>query len=434
MGSDWGEHSLLTASIFGLGVDSNEMHPLDLVISTSDQHPLDAILLGQIVAGRYEIIEMLARGGRGRVYRGRQVSLNRPVALKILPGASEDRHIHHKRFLREASTCALLRHPNTITIYDYGELKIGGVELLFIAMEYIEGRSLAEVLAAEGRLSMDRALRIAWEIARALRSAHRAGVIHRDLKPANVMVTDTPDGEQIKVVDFGIAKLTQDGAEAITLDDRVVGSPQYMAPEQVLDGEVSPRSDIYSLGVMLYELLSGEAPFAGRGATQTMMAQIHQLPPALDVPGLPAAVAALVMRCLEKDPRRRFNDTAALMLALRELDWAEDDEPMETSESTMWDLPRPPVDLLEDSFGDEPERTGDTEHSGMFHADDLTVPRITSIERTESLEPEQTEIRPRTPPAEEGTPGHYRRMLMGAMFLNAMLLAFVILLLLTRGV
>ena len=406
------------------------MHPLDLVISTSDRHPLDTLLLGTVVAGRYKVIELLARGSRGRVYRGEQVSLSRPVALKILPGASEDRHIHHKRFLREASTCALLRHPNTITIYDYGELKVSGVDLLFIAMEFIEGHSLAELLVKEQRLSMDRALRITWEIARALRSAHRAGVIHRDLKPANVLVTDTPEGELIKVVDFGIAKITLDGAESITLDDRVVGSPQYMAPEQVLDGEVSPRSDIYALGVLLYELLSGTVPFPGRGATQTMMAQIHQPPPSLDVPGLPAAVSGLVMRCLEKDPRRRFNDTAELMVALRELEWA-DDEPMETSESTMWDLPRPPVDLLEDSADFANEQTGDTEHSGMFRAEDLTVPRIRPVEHTES---ELTEISAREPVAEEGTPGHYRRMLMGAMLLNAILLAFVILLLLTRGI
>ena len=389
------------------------MHPLDLVISSSDHHPLDAALLGQVVAERYEVVSLIAKGARGRVYQGRQLSLNRPVALKILPGASEDQHTHHKRFLREASTCALLHHPNTTTIYDYGALTINGVSLLFIAMEFIEGRSLAEVLRAEKRLSQDRALRIAWEIARALRSAHRAGIIHRDLKPANVMVTDTPDGELIKVVDFGIAKLIEDGTEAITLDDRVVGSPQYMAPEQVLDNEVSPRSDIYSLGVLLYELLSGAVPFPGRGATQTMMAQIHQPPPPLEVPGLPPEVSALVMRCLEKDPRRRFNDTAALMIALRDLDWAED--PLETSESTMWDLP-PPVDLLDDDgLAQANEQTPEL-------SDDPAQERTEILPRARSAEPEATTL------------GHYRRMLMGAMFLNAILLALLILLLLTRSV
>ena len=400
------------------------MHPLDLVISTSDRHPLDAMLIGHLIADRYEITGLIARGGRGRVYRARQVSLNRSVAVKILPGAVEDAHVHHKRFLREAATCALLRHPNTTTIYDYGELSLGGTTLLFIAMEYIEGRTLDAILKEEGRLSLDRALRITWEIARALRSAHRAGVIHRDLKPANVMVSDTADGEQIKVVDFGVAKLTHDGTEAITLDDRVVGSPQYMAPEQVLDNEVSPRSDIYSLGVLLYELLSGQVPFPGRGATQTMMAQIHQQPPPLEVPGLPPAVAALVMRCLEKDPRRRFNDTAELMLALREVYWT-DDEPLETNESTMWEVASPPVDLYAHQ-----ECTADTEHSGAF---ERTVPRAEFLEKTEPLE--------RTMPLEPtaliepvSSSGYYRRMLIGAMMLNAILLAFVILLLMTRTV
>lgn len=418
------------------------MHPLDLVISTADQHPLDVMLIGQIIAERYEIIDLIAKGGRGRVYRGRQLSLNRPIALKILPGVREDAHIHHKRFLREAATCAVLRHPNTTTIYDYGELKIGGVELLFIAMEFIEGRSLAEILKSEGRLNMDRALRIIWEISRALRSAHRAGVIHRDLKPANVMVTDTPDGEQIKVVDFGVAKLTDNTTEAITLDDRVVGSPQYMAPEQVLDNEASPRSDIYSLGVLLYELLSGEVPFPGRGATQTMMAQIHQPPPPLDVPGLPPAVVTLVMRCLEKEPRRRYNDTAELMFALRELDWP--DEPMETSESTMWDIPSSPVDLntghhrrqrLDEQHLDEyTEGSENSEHTESF---ERTVPRFEispPLENTGSLEHTEIMPRPEREAEREGALGYYRRMLMGAMAVNAMLLAFVILLLLTRGI
>lgn len=393
------------------------MHPLDLVISASDHHPLDAALLGQVVADRYEVISLIAKGARGRVYQGRQLSLNRPVALKILPGASEDQHIHHKRFLREASTCALLHHPNTTTIYDYGALTVNGVSLLFIAMEFIEGRSLEALLRAEKRLSQDRALRIAWEIARALRSAHRAGIIHRDLKPANVMVTDTPEGEDIKVVDFGIAKLIQDGTEAITLDDRVVGSPQYMAPEQVLDNEVSPRSDIYSLGVLLYELLSGSVPFPGRGATQTMMAQIHQPPPPLEVPGLPPEVNALVMRCLEKDPRRRFNDTAALMVALRDLDWAED--PQETSECTMWDLP-PPVDLLDD------ERSALT--------DEATASLAPGHRADPSLE--RTEVLPRATPEAPSRAllDRYKSLLIGAMCLNAVLLALLILLLLTRSV
>jgi len=214
-----------------------------------------------------------------------------------------------------------------------------------------------------------------------------------------------------------------------------------MAPEQVLDNEVSPRSDIYSLGVLMYELLSGQVPFPGRGATQTMMAQIHQPPPPLEVPGLPPEVVALVMRCLEKEPRRRFNDTAELMVALRELDWP--DEPMETNESTMWDVPRPPLDLLGDR--EDRELTGDTEHSGAFNEVERTIPRIEPMERTEPLgrpgsseemrSMEQTQIRQSPIGAiGESTSGYYRRMLMGAMLMNAVLLAFVILLLLTRGI
>ena len=309
---------------------------------------LDQLLIGNTIAERYTVTGLLARGGMGRVYHARQLSLDRPVVLKVLPGArdAEDRPAHQRRFMREAATCARLEHPNTVTIHDYGELALPehGLNLFYIAMEHVSGRSLADVIAQEGPLSLERSLRIIWEIARALREAHRKGVIHRDLKPSNVMLHNTLEGEGIKVLDFGIAKLMEEpeSDEPITLDNRIVGSPRYMAPEQILDGAVSPRSDIYSLGIMLYEMLSGSVPFSKGGATQTMMAHVHQPVPPLRDRGLDlsAEAEALVMRCLAKNPADRFVDIEALFAEIRRLDWGAES----TAENTIWSLRLSPLE------------------------------------------------------------------------------------------
>lgn len=303
---------------------------------------LDRILIGNTIAERYAVTGLIARGGMGRVYRARQISLDRPVVLKVLPGAreAEDRPSYQRRFMREAATCARLEHPNTVTIYDYGELDLpdDNLHLFYIAMEHIDGASLADTLRDEGPLGLERALRIVWEVARALREAHRKGVVHRDLKPANVMLHETLEGEGVKVLDFGIAKLMEepDTEEPITLDNRIVGSPRYMAPEQILDNHVSPQSDIYALGIMLYEMLCGEVPFARGGATQTMMAQVHQPVPSLRARGVDISeeAEAFVMRCLSKKPEDRFDDVEALFAAIRRLDW----DGSETSENTIWTL------------------------------------------------------------------------------------------------
>ncbi|MEL6342819.1 MAG: serine/threonine-protein kinase [Myxococcota bacterium] len=306
-------------------------------------NPLDRLLIGQVIAERYLVTGLLAKGGMGRVYLGRQLSLDRPVVLKVLPGARdpEGRPAHQKRFMREASTCARLEHPNTVTIYDYGELDVdqGRIHLFYIAMEYVPGRSLSDVLKAEGRLSLERSLRLTWEIGRALREAHDKGVIHRDLKPSNVMVYEGVEGESIKVLDFGIAKvLEQTDNEAITLDNRIVGSPRYMAPEQILENHASPRSDIYSLGVLLYELLCGQVPFSRGGATQTMMAQVHQPVPAMATHGVsvPESVEKLVLQCLAKHPEERFENIGALFSEIRQLEWLSDTNT--TEENTVWTL------------------------------------------------------------------------------------------------
>lgn len=319
------------------------MAGLETNTDTTSVNPLDRLLIGQVIAERYLITGLLAKGGMGRVYLGRQISLDRPVVLKVLPGAKdpEDRPAHQRRFMREAATCARLEHPNTVTIYDYGELDVDQdrVHLFYIAMEYVPGRSLAEVLKAEGRLPLERALRLVWEVGRALREAHDKGVIHRDLKPSNVMVYETVEGESIKVLDFGIAKvLEQSDSEAITLDNRIVGSPRYMAPEQILENQASPRSDIYSLGILLYELLCGTVPFSRGGATQTMMAQVHQDVPAMATHGVPVpeSVELLVMRCLAKRPEERFQDVGHFFNEVRQLEWLADAST--TEESTVWTL------------------------------------------------------------------------------------------------
>ena len=323
------------------------MNPPEKSGTGPPQNRIDRALIGLVIAERYRVEQLLTKGGMGRVYLGSQLTLRRPVVLKVLPGArdEEDRPAHQRRFMREAATCARLEHPNTVTIFDYGEMTLedeGGLHLNYIVMERVPGISLATVLKEEGALDIERSLHIIWEVARALREAHRKGVIHRDLKPANVMVHTTPEGQAVKVLDFGIAKVLGEPPTEppITLDNRIVGSPRYMAPELILDNDASPSSDIYALGVMMYELLCGVAPFNAGGATQTMMAQIHQpVPPVRDHGvDLPPDVEAILMRCLAKEVRYRYPDVEELFRDIRMLGWLEDSP---TSENTMWNLRAP---------------------------------------------------------------------------------------------
>ncbi|WP_437792429.1 protein kinase domain-containing protein [Sorangium sp. So ce693] len=277
-------------------------------------------LLGRVINGRFKIVSVIARGGMGKVYRAEQAPLGRICALKVLSPKYEGDHDpeFHRRFFLEASIAAKLTHPNTVTVFDYGQ---SDDDIYYIAMEYIEGKTLHRVLREEGPFSEARAAHIARQICRSLREAHGLGVVHRDLKPGNVLLVDHEDEhDHVKVLDFGLVKDTQSG-EDLTQQGLFMGSPKYMAPEQITGNDVSARTDIYALGVMMYEMLSGQVPFDKGASVGTLMSHVHdQLPPMqAHNPQLSISqtMEGIVYRCLEKDPAHRFSSMNELVTALK---------------------------------------------------------------------------------------------------------------------
>ena len=280
-------------------------------------------LIGRVLNGRFRIVEPLGSGGMGKVYKANQSPLDRVVALKILnPNfPAEKDPAFKRRFFLEASLTAKLRHPNTVTVIDYGQTDDG---IFFIAMEYLEGQTLAEVLAQEKTLNWMRVLDIGQQVCRSLREAHKLGVIHRDLKPANVMLLNEADQDMVKVLDFGLVKsflgeLTP-GDPEVTQNGVFLGSPQYMAPEQARN-VADPRSDVYSLGILMYQMLTGRPPFLGKDYLEVIFLHMKEPPkrlrdarPGLDVP---PEVEAVLLKCLEKDPLARFQSMDELLESIR---------------------------------------------------------------------------------------------------------------------
>src|SRR5712691_7817671 len=246
------------------------------------------------VAGRYSLERELGRGGMGVVYLAREVRLDRPVAIKLLPPSkASDPHLR-ERFLREARTAAKLSHPNVISIHAVEE--IGG--FVFFAMAYIEGETLTERVRRRGPLAPSEASRVLRDVAWALAYAHGQGVIHRDVKPDNILLES---GGRVLVADFGIAGVVA-GAGAIASGE-VIGTPEFMSPEQALGEVVDARSDLYSLGLVGFFALSGTLPFEGEQATEVLAKQVTEpAPPLASVaPGVPRRIAQAIDRCLSKD-------------------------------------------------------------------------------------------------------------------------------------
>jgi eukaryotic-like serine/threonine-protein kinase len=298
----------------------------DAPVPTSKPRPSQSgpdPLLGRVINDRFKIVAMVARGGMGKVYRAEQAPLGREVALKVLnPNYNGDQDPEfHKRFFLEASICSKLTHPNTVTIFDYGRTDD---DVYFIAMELLEGRTLHRALREEGPFPPGRALHIARQIARSLREAHGMGVVHRDLKPANVyLVKHGDETDFVKVLDFGLVKNVADTGEDLTQTGLFMGSPKYMAPEQIRGERTDARSDVYALGVILYEMLTGKVPFDRSSSVNILMAHVHEPPQPFAVinpnVSVPASLEAVVMKALGKTPEERWDSMDELLVALKNL-------------------------------------------------------------------------------------------------------------------
>jgi serine/threonine protein kinase len=309
-----------------------------------------------VIAGRYVLGSVIGQGAMAEVYEGEDQLLNRPVAVKLMLASLADQPDSRLRFEDEARVAARLTDPNVVAVYDTGE----HAGRPFIVMELLPGRTLHDELG-EGRMSEERAVAVITQVLGALRAAHDAGVIHRDVKPANILLTDSGDA---KVADFGIAKGA--GSSSLTATGLVLGTPSYLAPECVTGSAATIESDLYAVGVILYEALAGRAPFAAA----TPLAVCHavcteEAPPLRDLrPDVSAPLAAVVTRAMIKDPRNRYHSANEM---LRGLDLA--------TEAV-------PVFLDERALGSEPEPTIEAPVVMPLAAGDALLPRVDATRRS----------------------------------------------------
>ena len=266
-----------------------------------------------IVNDRYEIGKRIGRGGMAEIFQARDILLDRPVAMKVLFPEFATDPAFVERFRREAQAAANLNHPNIVAVYDWGKVN----NTYYIAMEYVNGRTLADILKQNGTLTPMQVCDVMSEVASALISAHQNGVIHRDIKPGNILVSTTG---QVKVADFGIARALGAGVEqGLTQTGAVMGTATYFSPEQAQGVSTDQRSDIYSLGIVMYEMLSGVPPFTGENAVAIAYKQVHEHAMPLDqrLASVPSEVAAVVAKCMEKSPDDRYSSAEEVRDELR---------------------------------------------------------------------------------------------------------------------
>jgi serine/threonine-protein kinase len=291
--------------------DSTTLCPADGAALETTGDPL----LGETLAGKYRVDERLSVGGMGAVYRGTHILMGKTVAIKVLrPSLAADEKIV-ARFSREARAASRISHPHALSVTDFGEDEAG---VVFLVMEFLNGRTLKEVIRQDGPLPLSRAVEIMRQVGSALDAAHAVGVVHRDLKSDNIMLINASGTDYAKVLDFGIAKIQeptpQDGE--LTSPDLIIGTPQYMSPEQCSQSEqIDARSDVYSLGIILFEMLVGHVPFVGESPTAIMLKHLQQPPPSVldERQDLPDGVETVVAKALAKQRENRYQ-TAGQMV------------------------------------------------------------------------------------------------------------------------
>jgi len=292
----------------------------DLRPAPSNLHSTSQSWLGRVIADRYRLMSLLGEGGMGSVYKAEHVRMGKALAVKVLRGAFAGDEAAVARFRSEAQIVSRLSHPHTIAVFDFGEID-GGEGGFYLAMEYVPGKDLASVLREQRRLPEGRAVHIADQLLGSLGEAHEAGIVHRDIKPANVMLLQTrTEGDFVKVLDFGIAKLRDaagDGSE--TSSGAIIGTPNYLSPEQARGEVLDARADLYSVGAVLYELVSGRPPFVASNPMAVVSAHLTQKPTPLQelAPGVSPGFAAVVHQALEKRPDDRFQTADEMRVALQ---------------------------------------------------------------------------------------------------------------------
>jgi eukaryotic-like serine/threonine-protein kinase len=275
-------------------------------------------LIGHMLADKYHIIETLGEGASGTVYKAKRAIIGDHVAVKTLRPELVPDPVAMERFRREAQASGRIRHPNAIAIYDFGAVG----RTAYLVMEMLTGRTLREVLRVEGALSIKRTVNIFLQVCGAVQRAHRAGVIHRDLKPENIMLEEFEGwGETVKVIDFGLAKLRVGGQllKSLTEKGRVAGTPYYMSPEQWQDRQLDDRADVYALGVMLYEALTGKVPFDATSIIELARLHVQQHPvsPQKMRPALDPSLEKIILKAMAKKREERYQSAMELALELR---------------------------------------------------------------------------------------------------------------------
>ncbi|MET9019393.1 Stk1 family PASTA domain-containing Ser/Thr kinase [Actinopolymorpha sp. NPDC004070] len=317
----------------------------------------------RFLGGRYELGDVLGHGGMAEVRIGVDRRLGRTVAVKTLrPDLATD-PVFQARFRREAQSAAALNQPTIVAVYDTGEEKVDGISVPYIVMEYVEGRTLRDVLREGRRILPERALEITADVLEALEYSHRAGIVHRDIKPGNVMLT--PNGD-VKVMDFGIARAVADASATMTQTAAVIGTAQYLSPEQARGESVDARSDIYSTGCLLYELLTGRPPFVGDSPVSVAYQHVREepRPPSMLDPEVPPIADAITLKALQKKPHDRYQSAAEMRQDIeRGLSGQELIAPMLAAGATARFLPP-----------DEPIPPADPERAAAYAEDDDETP------------------------------------------------------------